>query len=164
MEDSITLPSQQISIKTILSGLAERMSTELAPAEAVEVYGQIKAVQDAIDNMADMARAKLLQYVQEEGVQITETGSLKAQFGNYEVEARIARSGFDPAKVQVLLRHKGMDPESGMDATISYKPNNVKLFGLVDRGNLTRAELELCRYDKAYNLQRPKQVVIDDAE
>lgn len=158
--DSLSAVTPEDGLRTYMRTLAERLSTgALAGPEVAKLYGQLKAVEDGVKNMAMMAADQLKKYVLEEGVAVSEAGSLRAQFGAYEVEARPRNTGYDPAKVQLLLRRKGLDVTSGCDPDIKYKPNVEKLIGLVATDRLTPDELTSCKYDIEYNLQRPKQVV-----
>lgn len=150
------------NIRKSLQAIAEVLSHgELLPAAATNVYGQLKQIEDAVKDMTSMARDRLLAFIREEGVKVTESGSLRAQFGGFEIEAKVRNTGFDPKKVQILLRQKGMGPEAGMDATITYKPNADKLNTLVRQAYLTAVELEACRFDVEYNLQRPTRVEVN---
>ncbi len=150
-------------IKHGLQALAATLSGHIEPVQAVGIFSQLKQLEDVIEEMSKLTRARLLAYVQEEGVSISENGSLKAQFGEYEIEATVRNTGFDPAKVQALLRGKGMDVTAGCDQQITYKPNADKLHALVEMKRIASTELAACRFDKQFNLKRPVRVVQEES-
>ena len=149
----------ETGLKQYMRSLAERLSTgALTAPEAAQLYGHLKMVEDGIKNMTGLAAEQLKAYVRQEGTRISDAGTLRAQLGAYEVEARVRNTGYDPSKVQLLLRRKGLAETAGCDAEIKYKPNAEKLNALVAEGRLAAADVQACHYDIEYNLQRPRQV------
>ena len=147
--------STQSTLKKGLAALAEMLSGDITPPDLIKVFDQLKTYKDTVEDMEKLAKDRLLAYVREAGVRISEAGSLRAEVAGYSVEATVRNSGYDPKKVQVLLRSKGLGPEAGCDATVTYKPNVTKLDGLVIDGKLNATELEGCRFTPEYNLKRP---------
>jgi hypothetical protein len=161
-EVALTVQPQSQTLKKGLAALAEVLSHNLAPADLVSVFNQLKVFSKNLEDLEKIAKARMLAYVQEHGARISEAGSMKATVGDYSIEATVRNSGYDPAKVQMLLRSKDLDPVAGCDTFISYKPNNDKLAGLVASGRLTADELEGTRYEKQYNLKQPVKVAKDE--
>jgi hypothetical protein len=158
---ALTVPTDATTLKTGLAALARVLSSQgLTTPELVKAFDLIKALEANLKDLEKTAKAQLLQYVRETGTRITEAGSLRATAGGYSIEATVRNSGYDPDKVQMLLRAKGLDVASGCDATVSYKPNPDKLSALVDGGRLTALEVENTRHSIEYNLKRP--VKVDD--
>jgi len=147
-----------LRIRHGLEALANRLTYDIAPADAASVYTQLKGIEDILTDMGKLARDRLLAYVKSEGTQVTEGGSLKASFGNFEVSAIVRSAGYDAKKVQVMLRSKGLDATAGCDTEIKYKPNPDKLEALVSTGKMTAQELKSCKADVEYRLERPVRI------
>ena len=65
-------------------------------------------------------------------------------------------SGYDPKKIEALLRAKGMSPQGIMQQEIKYTMAEDTIAKMA--GKTTPAELEACKHDAKYSVLRPKTV------
>lgn len=146
------------NLKRNLQTLAAVLSGPIEPAQVVGLFSQLKQLQDVISGMHDLTRDRLLAHVKEVGTKVTENGTLQARLGDYNIEATIRNTGYDPKKVQSLLRGAQLDVTAGCDVEMKYIPNPDKLEALVEAGKLSTNDLQACRFDPQYNLKRPVRV------
>ncbi len=63
------------------------------------------------------------------------------------------KTGTDPAKLETMLRAKGLDPIICMDTEVRYKLNPTKALRAVVGGQISQADLDSCAYDPAFRVQ-----------
>ena len=152
-------PPPSAPVDLVVSGitdLARAFGGDLVPERAVRAFSQLKQIEDAVDKVAKVARTQVLELVRKSGQVFTDAGSIRAQFGEFVVEARPTRTGYDPKRVEALLRAKELDLQRYMDAEVVYKLNTGKLADAVAKKKISADELETCRYEPSYALQKPK--------
>lgn len=152
MSDAIVLADEKNKLFPALQGWATALSN-LAPEQvpaALDMARQMKTLSEEVHNKL---RDKLLEGIKVNGVRVTEKGSMQDTVGGFKVTAIPTRTGVDGKKLETLLRAKGLDPGIWMDQTISYKVNEGKLLQAAEKGKLTAADVESCRYDPAYRVQ-----------
>ena len=120
-----------------------------------ETFDMLKGYEDAISDVAGVARGKLLDLLREQG---SGESSLKLTVGGWELSARPRKTGLDAKKLEALLRAKGIDPTMYMTTKVSYEVDPARVPLLTADGKLTQAELDTCVPPLEYNLMRPKKV------
>lgn len=157
----ITVHSQQTPVEQFQNALArvsEAFSGKIQPAKAAAAFAELKNMSDMLEKIEKTARSMILSLIEKEGQQVTDAGTLQVQFGDYMLEARPQRTGFDSKKVEALIRAKEMDPAQWMDTQITYTMNTTKLAQAMTEKKLTKEEVETCRYEKSYAVQKPKRI------
>ena len=133
--------------------------TVATPEVVTEVFAQVKQWEGLVKDVGNVAKEMIKSMVLEKGKQTTDKGSRELVVAGYQLEVRPHRTGLDPAKVQALLKAKGLDFEVGMDADISWKVNEQKLALAVEiKKQLTEDEVVSCQYDESWSVQSPKKV------
>lgn len=134
---------------------------DIPPDILVKTTIYLQTLAEAVEATQGIAKRRTLEYLRQSGV-VTETGTMHArvEVGDRDVhiEARIHRHGYDPRKVEQLLRAWDIDPIVWMEPTVSYQVDDEKLLKLVATGTLKSDDVEACRYDRTYALQKPKLV------
>lgn len=132
------------------------LSQENLPAPVLaETFDMLKGYADAIDDVAGVARSKLLDMLKEKG---SGESSLKLVVGDWELSARPRKTGLDAKKLESLLRAKGIDPTAYMTTKVTYEVDPTRTELLTRDNRLTQAELDTCVPPLEYNLMRPKKV------
>lgn len=114
---------------------------------------EVKRFAGVIESAEAALKARVVLWVQSKGTTITEKGTKRIEAEGWKLDIQPNRTGFDPKKVEALLRNKGFDPIAGMDSKISYSVNDGKLKDLLamDEG-ITEDELEGTRYDLTFKV------------
>lgn len=120
-----------------------------------ETFDMLKGYEDAVSDVAGVARGKLLDLLKEQG---SGESSLKLTVGGWELSARPRKTGLDAKKLEALLRAKGIDPTNYMTTKVSYEVDPARVPLLTADGKLSQAELDTCVPPTEYNLMRPKKV------
>lgn len=136
-----------------LRDLAQALSANLTTPQLAQVFDAICETESAVEHLKGNAKERLLSAVRSGGTQKTEAGSMELMSGEWTLEARVRDTGFDDRAVERMLRSKGFDPSTGMDATVTYKTNEVKLASC----GLTEEEIQSCRKQRTFVLQRPRR-------
>jgi hypothetical protein len=155
----LTLASLNKAATPFFTGLAKHISEALSFPESLppiqaELTSWIKVLEDAKDAVSGRLKAMVL----EQGTVKSEKGSKELVIGEFKLECRPRKTGYDAKKVQFLLQNKGLSLSEHMDAEISYSVNQEKLVIAQERGLITADELKTCGVDVQYNLQAPKRV------
>lgn len=137
----------------------ELSNPAITPEALVRVDLYLRQLGEAVQMTQEVAKRRTLDFLRNHGV-VTETGTMHARVEMGEqsvhVEARIHRSGYDPKKVEQLLRAWDIDPNVWMAPTITYRVDETKLNQLIQSGTLKEADVEGCRYEKTYAVQKPQ--------
>jgi hypothetical protein len=150
-------------IRAELTAIADAFGGgEIIPEKLAQGWVLVKQIEDQVERVVKTAKQQVETYIRTAGTKVTDAGTLRAVVGNIQLEARPTRTGRDPKKVEALIRAKNMDPAKWMDEERSYKVNDGKLADAVKAGKLTHAELEACRYELTYAIQKPKPVGEDE--
>jgi len=132
------------------------LSQENLPAPVLaETFDMLKGYEDAVSDVAGVARGKLLDMLKEKG---SGESSLKLTVGDWELSARPRKTGLDAKKLEAVLRAKGIDPTNYMTTKVTYEVDPTRAPLLIADGKLTQAELDTCVPPIEYNLMRPKKV------
>ncbi len=73
-----------------------------------------------------------------------------------EARPQHGEGSIDHKKLEGLLRAKGLDPTHYMDTVITFKFNPDKVDTI--RTKLSQAELDTCKMQMSYAVQRPKRI------
>ena len=169
-EKLATVPKFDLSLhqaRGVISEFLKDLSSLVAkasPAELTETFIHLKAWEEALEDIGSVARGMLLKILETGGTVTTDKGSMSMQIGEYRIQARPWRTGFDPKKVEALIRAKGKIPGDFLDQEIKYVVSLVRLENAVTMKELTRDELETCKYPLSWALQAPKKVNTDERE
>ncbi|UOF79708.1 hypothetical protein [Caudoviricetes sp.] len=151
MSDAI-IPAVKKQLMQALASVADQLSN--LPADQVPAAVQLMAGGKALFEEAyTRFRDRAISQLKESGTPIGEKGSLTQQLGRWTMTAIRTRSGFDPKKVEALLRRKGLDPAAWMRTTLSYAVDEDKLNNLRHRPDVTPADLEGCKYDESFRIE-----------
>jgi uncharacterized protein (UPF0335 family) len=147
------------AVRAALATVADAFSGgEIVPEKLAQGWVIIKQIEDAVENTVKVAKKQVETFVLKHGTRVTDAGTMRTEVGGIQLEVRPTRTGFDPKKVEALMRAKELDLNRYMDAEVVYKLNAGKLADAVSKGKLTAAELETCRYEPSYAVQKPKPV------
>lgn len=132
------------------------LSQENLPVPVLaETFDMLKGYEDALSDVAGVARGKLLDMLKEQG---SGESSLKLTVGEWELSARPRKTGLDSKKLEALLRAKGIDPAAYMTAKVTYEVDPTRTELLTRENRVTQDELNTCIPPTEYNLMRPKKV------
>ena len=148
------------AVEQELDVVLQRMAlviSKVTDAQQGEALLMVRSAGRAIEDTETVLKQRIVDFLTKNGVQTTEKGTLQASVGGFRLEVQPTRTGADPKKVEGLLRAKGLDPSLGMDAKVSYVPNDGKLADAVRNGKLTEDELASCQYALSYRLITPKR-------
>lgn len=141
-----------------LKAVAEFISGSLSNVELAATFDALKDAEKVVEDLQTNLKARLVEQVKQLGKQSTERGSLRLEADGWEIEARVSRTGYDPRKVEALLRAKNLDVPSYMTTKITFAVDEARLQAAALTNKLTQDELDTCRYESGYTLQRPKRV------
>lgn len=154
----VTLERSNQILTAGLKALADHLSQDLTTFQLVNAYEVVKDMGDVVSDLSSNARDRMLKRIEQEGVVVTEKGTMRLEVDGKFIEARPMKTGFDPKKIEGLLRAKGAEVTSAMDAKVTYVINERKLQQTVAGGLITPDELETCRFTPSYAVQRPKRM------
>lgn len=129
---------------------------QVRPEQYGEVLTTIKSFEGVLEAAQVNLDNKIKALVQANGKVETEKGTKRLEVGGYTLGIVPTRTGYDPKRVEALLRAKGHQPDVGMDPVITYRVNETRLKGGVALGQLTEDELETCRYDLKFKVEVTK--------
>jgi hypothetical protein len=138
--------------------LAGLLATDQPPEVLSQVFDTLKEWSSNISDLEKNARTRLLEAIQEKGEVKTEAGSKTLEVGGWLLELRPQRGGYNAKKVEALIRAKGLEPKRYMVQEVIYKLDTELLNQAVAQAALTPAELETCKDEQTFALQRPKRV------
>jgi len=150
------------SFSEAFAGVSTVLSGPIAPKVAGAALSAMREVAKISADIEKVAKGRVLELVTHKGEVVTDKGTRRYVEDGYVFEARPSRSGTDPKKLEALFRAKGLDPERGMDTVITYKVSEHKLFHAIERGDLTTAEVEACKYEESWTVLTPKQEQNDE--
>lgn len=126
--------------------------TNLPDAEVPDAYSTAVKLLDLSDELKEKLRIRMLDFAQQNTTP-SPKGSYTAAMGEQMVRLIPTRTGYDPKKVEMLLRMLGLDPNTHMLPTLTYKVDKEKLEQLVANGTLAQDALDETRYEPAYRVQ-----------
>lgn len=153
---SIKLVDVEHELDIALKRLALSIST-ITDEQQPEALTVVRSFGRVIEDTEAVLKQRIVEWLKTNGTQTTEKGTLQARVAGYVMEIQPTRTGMDGKKLEALLRAKGLDPSLGMDAKVSYTPNEGKLADAVRVGKLSEDELATCQYDTSYRLITPKK-------
>lgn len=131
----------------------QTMTNEEVPA-AMDFFTQLKKMSDGVrDNIKD----RLLLYMNVNGKQVTEKGTLETVVGGYLVRTVPVKTGVDSKKLEKLLRARGIDVVAGMDPVTTWKANADKVQRMVGAGLLSESDVRALQYDTEYRVEVKRQ-------
>lgn len=148
-------------IDTGLSELATYLSLPLKPTALARVYEYISTTEKHLQSLKQAARDRTLALLIEQGERSTDAGTLRLEVDGWLLEARPTRTGYDPKKVEQLLRLRQLDPMTFMESKLSYVMGERTLAKMASVG-FTEAEMDTCKYEESYAVQTPKKVEQED--
>lgn len=151
-EQSNALVTHQSALTMVLRQFADKLST-LADEEVPEAYEMADAFARALEHAKVGLRDRALMYLNVHGKKVTDKGTVETAVGEYLVRAIPTRTGYDPKKVEGMLRRRGLDPVAGMDPTITYRVNGPKLEELRAGGHITDGDLQSCKYSEGFRVE-----------
>lgn len=144
------LKAAVIAISEVLAESTSELPV-LAQA-AVQLY----ELADLVDELKGAAKQRITERLQSEGKKVTEKGTLRlSDDSGWTFEARPTNTGFDPKRVESLVRAKGLDPRQYMQTVLTFKIDTDGMSRLQKDGHATEDELETCRYPLSYTVMRP---------
>lgn len=147
----IVLAEKKSHLQAALQSFASALSSltnEQVPA-ALEIARDLGKLAEETEAAL---KTRALLYLNMHGHQVTDKGSVQAEVGGFRLTAIPTRTGYDPKKLEAVLRRRGLTPEAGMNVTVTYKVDEAKVAGLFAAGKLTEHDLEASKYDKSYRL------------
>jgi len=130
--------------------------SNVADADLGQTMATVRQFGDVLEAAEASMKARILPYIKANGMTVTEKGSMRATINGYMLEAQPTRTGYDSKKVEALLRARGIEPETAMDAVVTYKVNEGKLADTVRSGAVSTDEAEATRYDLNYRVMVKK--------
>lgn len=120
-----------------------------------EIYNECLDLIGVLEEIKEALRKRLIAAAVNLGQVTSEKGSRRTVSGSYTIEIRPWRTGFDPKKVEAMLRTRDLDPLEHMDAKVQFSVNEGKLAQLPLVTTVSQEQVESCRFDTAWALQRP---------
>jgi hypothetical protein len=154
---AITVSSVRTEMESALTHMAEAIAVAKAE-ELPQAHKLMKRIGDALEVLDVTVKRNLIAAVQQGGAQTTEKGSKEMLIGKFNVQISPTRTGYDSKKVEALCRAKGMDPGHLMDTQVVFKVNEGKQADAVKSGKMTADEMETCRYDVNFKVQKCEEV------
>jgi hypothetical protein len=143
------LSTTETYMKAALMAIATAVSNSaLAPKPAGQLLKMVRQYQKNFEAFEEALRARLINILKDapDHTVVEDGVTLKMYNG---------RTGYDPKKVEALLRAKKKDPAHYMDPTITYKVNEPLLRRAIGNEVLTEEELETCRYAPSWRVESP---------
>ena len=156
---SLTLATAAATVKSALVNIADRLGNDLTTAQTTDIYSTLSQLSDVVTQLSNIAKEKLKLTILLEGERVTEAGTRRLQKDGWQLEVRPYRTGFDPKKIERLLRAKAAALITYMDSEVTYKVNSDKLLQAVTDGVFTKDELDTCKYDESWTMQPPRRVI-----
>lgn len=164
MTDEIVKQEQQYL--TIAERVQEALQTR-DPEKLTSIYQALDQAIFKLNGCRELLKAALKQYVVEHGEEVTDRGTKAIEAAGYRVPVRAMNKvdALDNAKVEGKLRAKGLDLGDGMDATVTWRANRVKLERLMKLEGpkrWTEQDLKDCTEPRKWALYPPEKVNKDE--
>ena len=128
--------------------------TKVEPRELQDAWVLVKQVESAVEAMEAHLKQVIEGFVLEHGKDVGEKGGKQVVFPTGEMlRLRLHRTGVDSKKLEKLLRARGVDVETCMDARVSYAANTEKIDKAVAKGLLTAEDVASTYYDATWVVQ-----------
>lgn len=115
---------------------------------------QLKQWTKAQKDLKEVIDTRLEPMILKAGEVVTDKGTVELTTGDGQVlRAQPTRTGYDPKKLEQVLRLNKVSPETCMDATVSYKINQSKLQVFLQAGILTEEQLKPALYEAHYSIR-----------
>lgn len=149
----VTTTETLVGVGQALTRLASQLSN-VQDNELAEVYTTIASYEGVLEAAKENIKRRALPLVLAGGAVVTEKGTRRLDSGAFVLEAQPTRTGYDPKKLESLLRMNGMEPTVAMDPKVSYVVNEGKLKDLMNDGKdlPTDDQVEACRYEPSFKL------------
>ncbi len=137
------------SLTTFASSLVKAGPDELAFGKA-----QVKNFTEGLKDLGHHIDQKLEPLILEKGAKVTDKGTYEwATPTGQTIRAQPNRTGYDPKKLEALLRAAKVEPSSIMDAKITYTVNDQKLADFMLKNNWTDEDVKDALYETTYSIR-----------
>lgn len=137
--------------------LWESFATQLSNIKDEEVPVAVKFIdtmKKLSEHTRDMLKARVIELVTKNGKKVTEAGTMRMPMAGLVMEIQPTGNGYDPKKVEALIRAKGLDVEHYMDKEIKYSINEGKM---KSAKKITHDEWETCRKEQGWKMMSPEK-------
>ncbi len=154
----LLVQTAETSFNNAFTAFAAALSHELTPKVLVPVFMSLKLAEDNLEDLKVNVRNRMLAFILQNGKVATETGTKRVETDGWLLEARPQKTGVDAKKLEAALRARDLPVEKYMTATVTYSVDEEGIGKLLGEGKLTKDELETCKHEVKFNVQRPKRV------
>ena len=137
-------------LANVVSDLPEEL---IAPT--LDLYAKVNG---ASGQVRESLKAQVKAMVTSKGRQFTEAGSKVFDLAGWRMEVRPTGGGVDYAKLEILLRAKGVKKKDWNDEEVVYHPNKEKIQQLIGAGKLKQKELDSCLKEGGFSVQSPTKL------
>lgn len=131
---------------------------KLTPEQVPQALQFIKTTNKLSEDAEKLLKPMVIALVKATGKKTTDAGTMRATHSGYELEIQPNGSGsYIDKSVEALIRAKGLDVNSAMDAEVSYTTNTGKLDNLIQLKVITQAELDTCKKAESWKVMSPKK-------
>lgn len=147
----------QSTLSGVLHALSDVLSQEVVPPTTLaQVLFIARETAAALEKgIEKAAKTRLITLLKESGSQTTEKGQRELVVDGWKLQMRPYRTGYDPKKLEALIRARGKDPANYMSTKLTYEVSEDGCNKLVDKKLLTPDELETCRHDESWTVLTP---------
>jgi hypothetical protein len=132
--------------------------SNLTPEQYPHALQFIKVTEKLTEDAAKLLKPMVIELVKGQGNKATDLGTMRLNVGGFTLEIQPNSTGkLEEKKVEALLRAKGLDVETHMDAVVTYEVNESKLNAAMKAGRLSKDELDTCRKGESWKLMSPKK-------
>lgn len=166
-------PQEIVTTEKVLVGVGQaltRLAAQLQHVpdnELAEVLTTVKSYTGVLEAAEENLKRRALPLVLKEGKVVTEKGTRRLAGDTFTLEAQPNRTGYDPKKLEALLRMNGFEPTVAMDSKVSYTVNEGKLrdflAGEGAAAGLHPDQVEATRYDASFKLLVKKTTEVREA-
>ena len=142
--------------------LAEAFSTALTVPQLGVAFRKLNEWTEDVKALREGARLQIIELLKKEGMQDADSTRRTLRAGELILAMRAHRTGYDPKKVEQLIRSKGYKPDLYMDAKVTFTVNEGKMDSAIKAGNFTPDELEACHYGESWTVENPSKVGDDE--
>lgn len=150
-----TLLNASMSMNTALEALSSYVSSMATTSNLVRAFNVAREVESTLEDILTIAKKNIIKRALEDGHEVGESGSRVLDADGMTIEIRRTGAAFTAKQVEALFRSKGIDPGGYMDEEVRYSLNADKLERAIDRGLVTREEIEALKKDQSWAVQRP---------
>lgn len=156
------LPAAKTQIANGMQMLTACVAMQNLTKEQVrDTFDYVKGVEDALEDTAKLARARVLSNALKYGKPTGTTGDsrrIEYEDGTYQL-AKATKTGIDPKKWEAQLRAKNAPVQKYMAQVITYKmPTDFDAVKqAIDDEVMTQEEADACKYDPSYAVERSKE-------